>query len=126
MNSVTQSRMGIASGVNNAVARTGGLVAIAVFGVVMLHLFNDRLDHRLALWKVSSSASQSLHAQRTKLAAATIPEDQDPAIQQLMRRAVEESFVSGFRVIMAIGAASAIAGAGVAFAVLPKKIVRRH
>jgi len=33
MNSVGQSHVGIASGVNNAIARTAGLLAIAVFGI---------------------------------------------------------------------------------------------
>src|SRR3984893_1782425 len=111
MNSVSQNRAGIASGVNNAVARTAGLIAIAVLGIVMLHVFNDRLDRRLAESKLSPSVSQSLEAQRTRLAAITIPEDENPARQQLIRRAIDESFVSGFRTIMAIGAALAIASA---------------
>src|SRR4030095_677274 len=36
MNAIAQNRAGIASGVNNAVARTASLVAIAVLGVVMI------------------------------------------------------------------------------------------
>src|SRR6266498_2407142 len=40
MNSVAPNRVGIASGVNNAVARGAGLLAIAVLGIVMLHSFN--------------------------------------------------------------------------------------
>src|SRR5437762_13212477 len=105
MNSVAQNRAGIASGVNNAVARTAGLLAIAVLGIVMLHVFNDRLDRRLAESKLPPSVSQSLEAQRTRLAAIAIPEDQDPAMRQVIRRAIDESFVSGFRTIIAIGAA---------------------
>ncbi len=111
MNSVASNRAGIASGVNNAVARTAGLLAIAVLGIVMLHVFSGALDQRLAEYKLPSSASRSLQAQRTKLAAIAVPEDQDPATQQLIRRAIDESFVSGFRSIMAIGAALAIASA---------------
>ena len=111
MNSVASNRAGIASGVNNAVARTAGLLAIAVLGIVMLHVFSGSLDQRLAEYKLPSSASRSLQAQRTKLAAIAVPEDQDPATQQLIRRAIDESFVSGFRSIMAIGAALAIASA---------------
>ena len=109
MNSVPQHRAGIASGVNNAVSRTAGLLAIAVLGIVMLHVFTDRLDQRVAETKLPASVSQSLQSQRTKLAAIAIPEDHDPATQQVIRRAVEESFVSGFRVVMAIGAVLAIA-----------------
>jgi EmrB/QacA subfamily drug resistance transporter len=111
MNSVASNRAGIASGVNNAVARTAGLLAIAVLGIVMLHVFSGALDQRLAEYKLPSSVSRSLQAQRTKLAAIAVPEDQDPATQQLIRRAIDESFVSGFRSIMAIGAALAIASA---------------
>jgi hypothetical protein len=111
MDSVAQNRLGTASGINNAVARTAGLIAIAVFGIVMLHVFNDKLDRRLVEWRVPASASESLQSQRTKLAAISIPDGQDPATRQLIRRAVDESFVSGFRAIMAIGAALAVASA---------------
>jgi hypothetical protein len=118
MNSVAQSRVGVASGVNNAVARSAGLLAIAVLGIVMLHVFNDGLDRRVAGWKLPAAVSQSLQAQRTKLAAAALSEDQDPATGQLIRRAVDESFVSGFRAIMAIGAALAVASAGIALTLI--------
>src|SRR4029077_10325921 len=40
MDSVGQNHAGIAAGVNNAVARTGGLIAVAVLGIVMLNVFN--------------------------------------------------------------------------------------
>ena len=52
MNSVAQNRVGIASGVNNAVARGAGLLAIAVLGIVMLHSFNHAMDQQLANWNV--------------------------------------------------------------------------
>jgi EmrB/QacA subfamily drug resistance transporter len=118
MNSVAQNRVGVASGVNNAVARTAGLLAIAVLGIVMLHVFNHALDRRVVEWKLPPSASQSLQSQRTKLAAIAIPEDQDAATQILIHRAIDESFVSGFRAIMAIGATLAIASAVSALALI--------
>src|SRR6266404_4390693 len=114
MSSVPENRAGIASGVNNAVARTAGLIAIAVLGIVMLHVFNHALDERLAERNLPRSVTRSLQMQRTKLAAIAIPEDQDPATQQLIRRAIDESFVSGFRVVMAMGVALAIASAATA------------
>jgi len=118
MNSVAPRHVGIASGINNAVARSAGLLAIAVLGIVMLHVFSDGLDRRVAEWKLPALASQSLQAQRTKLAAAALPEDQDPATRQLIRRAVDESFVTGFRAIMVIGAALAVASAGMALTLM--------
>jgi EmrB/QacA subfamily drug resistance transporter len=111
MGSVAENHAGIASGVNNAVARTAGLIAIAVLGIVMLHVFNHALDERVTQSNLPTSVTLSLQMQRTKLAAIVIPEDQDQAGQQLIRRAIDESFVSGFRVVMSIGATLAIASA---------------
>ncbi len=107
MSSVPQNRTGVASGVNNAVARTAGLLAIAVFGIVMLQVFKHALDRRLVESKLPTSVIQSVETQSTKLAAIPIPENLDVATKQLIRRAIDESFVAGFRSVMAIGAALA-------------------
>ncbi len=120
MSSVAQNRVGIASGINNAVARTAGLIAIAVLGILMLHVFKSGLDQRLSNWKLPESASRSLQAQSIKLAAMAVSGDQDPGTRQVIRRAIDESFVSGFRIVMAIGAALAIASAGTALALIAK------
>jgi hypothetical protein len=111
MSSVPQNRSGIASGVNNAVARTAGLVAIAVFGIVMLQIFKGELDRQMTNSKLPPTVVDSIRAQSTKLAAIAIPENQDAATQQLIRRAIDESFVSGFRMVMAIGATLAMGAA---------------
>jgi len=111
MNSVSQHRAGIASGVNNAVARTAGLLAIALLGIVMLGVFRSELDRHLRESQISVSDSESLHADSTKLAAIEIPHNQDSTTQQQMRRAIDDSFVSGFRTVMLIGAGLAVASA---------------
>ena len=111
MSSIAQNRAGIASGVNNAVARTAGLIAIAVFGVVMLQVFRIGLDHRLSGANLPASVAQSLQTQAIRLAAIEIPENVEPEAHQLIRRAIAESFVSGFRWVMVIGVMLAVASA---------------
>jgi hypothetical protein len=111
MSSIKQNRAGTASGVNNAVARTASLIAIAVLGVVMLQVFKTRLDQRLSSANLPVSVARSLQTQSIKLAAIDIPQDVNPGTQQLIRRAIDESFVSGFRWVMVIGAALAVASA---------------
>jgi EmrB/QacA subfamily drug resistance transporter len=115
MNSIAQNRVGVASGVNNAVARGAGLLAIAVLGIVMLHAFNHALDQRLTYANVSPAVWQSLQPQRTKLAAASVPGELDQITQQLVGRAIAESFVNAFRLIMAIGGTLAAVSAIVAW-----------
>jgi MFS family permease len=115
MNSVASNRVGVASGVNNAVARGAGLLAIAVLGIVMLHAFDHSMDRRVAERNLPPAASQSLQAQRSKLAAASIPEDLDQITKQTIGHAISESFVQAFRLIMAIGATLAVVSAIVAW-----------
>jgi EmrB/QacA subfamily drug resistance transporter len=111
MNSVSQNRAGVASGVNNALARTAGLVAIAVFGIVMLHVFKDQLNRKLTESNFPSSIVQSVQQQSNRLAAIAIPDAADASTRQLIRCTIDESFVSGFRTVMAGGALLAVAGA---------------
>src|SRR5882724_13176446 len=115
MNSVVQNRVGVASGINNAVARGAGLLAIAVLGIVMLHCFNHAIDRRLAEVNAPPAAWQSLQAQRSKLAAASLPQEFDQMTRQIVGQAIGESFVHAFRLIMAIGATLALTSAIVAW-----------
>jgi EmrB/QacA subfamily drug resistance transporter len=115
MNSVAPNRVGIASGVNNAVARGAGLLAIAALGIVMLHSFDQAIDRRLTNENVPPAARQSLQAQHSKLAAASVPDELDQMTQRLVRQAIGESFVHAFRLIMTIGATLAVVSAIVAW-----------
>lgn len=124
MSSVPKNRAGVASGVNNAVARTAGLLAIAVFGIVMLQVFGHALNRRLAESKLPTSVILSVETQSTKLAAISIPQNLDLATKQFIRQAIDESFVAGFRSIMAIGAA--LAGASSIIALTLIRTARRH
>jgi len=118
MNSVVQNRVGVASGINNAVARGAGLLAIAVLGIVMLHCFNHAMDRRLAGENLPPGAWQSLQAQRTKLAAASLPDEVDQMTKQLIGQTIAESFVHAFRLIMAIGAMLAAVSAMAAWVLI--------
>ena len=114
MSSVPQNHAGFASGVNNAISRTAGLLAIAVLGIVMLDVFSSHLDRHLRESKIAPAVSESVRAQSTKLAAIDIRQNQDSATGQSIRQAVNESFVSGFRAVMLIGALLAATSAIVA------------
>ena len=111
MNSVPQNRVGTASGINNAIARTGGLLAIAVLGIVMVHTFNRELDQRVTRFELSREMTQMMVANRTKLAGFTLPEEIEPALRASLKQSIDDSFVVGFRKIMLIGAALTLVSA---------------
>jgi EmrB/QacA subfamily drug resistance transporter len=117
LDSVTPDYMGIASGVNNAVARTASLLAVAITSLVVASVFNPALDRRLAQISISPAIMAQVNQQRSKLAAAQAPKTAPPALQMQIQRAIEESYVAGFRRAMVVAAGLALAGAVCAFAV---------
>ncbi len=102
MGAVDESRAGIASGINNAISRTASLLAIALFGVLMLSSFSGGLKNASASFE--PSARVALLNQRYRLAGARLSTDFDAATRRVAERAVNESFVHGFRQV-AFGAA---------------------
>jgi len=108
MGAVEGRHAGIASGINNAVSRTAGLLAIAALGVVLLMVFNRELDRRLAGLDVPPAARQALEAERTRLTAIEIPASLDAGTRQRIRTAVDDSFVAGFRTVMVVAAGLAL------------------
>jgi EmrB/QacA subfamily drug resistance transporter len=118
MNSVTDSHAGIASGVNNAVSRTAGLLAVAVFGLIMFHAFNGCLEQRLKTMPISSDARQALNGERLKLAAAEIPQSISEETRVAIKQGIDECFVFGFRRVMLVGAGLALAGSLLAWSTI--------
>jgi EmrB/QacA subfamily drug resistance transporter len=111
MNAVGERRAGIASGINNAVARTAGLLAIAILGLALQYTFNRTLDARVSRLALSPGAQQAIDAQRTKLAGAEFGDRVDAAMRVALRDAIDEAFVAGFRRIMMIAALLALLSA---------------
>jgi len=104
-------RAGVGSAINNAVARVAGLLAVAVFSIVLLGVFSGQLDRRLAALDIPAEVRQQVAAQRLKLAGAEVPPQVDPATRALLVGAIGESFVAGYRVVMLLASGLALASA---------------
>jgi EmrB/QacA subfamily drug resistance transporter len=118
MNSVKQSHAGIASGINNAVSRTAGLLAVAVLGVIMFQTFNACLDQRLYPINVPQQVRDELGAERIKLAAMQVPAGLNDDTKLAINQAIDECFISGFRRVTLIGAALAFGSSLIALVML--------
>jgi MFS family permease len=104
MGAVDEGRAGIASGVNNAVSRVAGFLAIAVFGLLFTAVFERSLDRRLPAAGVRPEVRAEIDAQRSAFAAARV----DDAAAE---RVLGEAFVDAFRVVSVGAALLAILGA---------------
>ena len=114
MGAVERRHAGVASGVNNAVSRTAALLAVAVFAVIMLHVFSGGLAGRLGARGVSSEARAQIVGQSGDLVNLKIPDVKIPdglsgEAQAAIREAIRESFVAGFRLVDYLAAVLAAA-----------------
>jgi len=111
MGAVSASRTGIASGVNNAVARTASLLAIAVFGIIVASTFTSSLDDRLGGIPLAPEARTAVDDQSDLLAGAVAPDTLDAPTQDAVNGAIDQSFLSAFRVAMLVAAGMAVVSA---------------
>lgn len=115
MNAVGPEQAGVASGVNNAVSRVAGLLAIAVFGMLLAAVFEASLREQLARLGLPADISAEVLGQRSKLAGAVLPAQIGPADAEALKRVIGTAFVAGFRWVMALSAGLALLGALVAW-----------
>jgi preprotein translocase subunit SecG len=121
MSSVDQDRVGTASGVNNAVARVAGVLAIAVFGIVMVQGFASSLNERLAQIPLPPHILQSLQANEMKLAGLPVPAELDGGTKARVQDAIKAAFIFGFRLVLLICAALSLASAAVALIMIQRQ-----
>ena len=119
MDAVDEDRVGTASGINNAVARVAALLAIAIFGVIMVAAFSHQLNRRLTSVEMPADARAELQSNESKLAALTVPKGVEPAAASAIESSIQSSFVFSFRLVMWLCAALALVSAGIAWRMIP-------
>jgi len=118
MGSVSVARGGMASAVNNTVARIAGLLAVAAIGVVALPVFTRALDRRLDPLGLEPSLRHALIAERRSFADMTLPDVVGAGERARLEQAIRDAFVESFRWVALICGACALTG-GVAMLALP-------
>ena len=112
--SAGQQYSGTASGINNAVSRIAGVLAIAVIGALALSVFQHRLTQETATLNISASAKQFLRQESKKLGETSIPKKLPAQLQNQIQIAINRSFIHTYKLIMLICAG--LAGTSALFA----------
>ncbi len=121
MSVIDTHHAGTASGVNNAVSRTASVLTIAALGIVMVSIFSRSLDNHLTTLKTAPDVRQLIDAQRVKLGGIELPPTLSHQMRIFLEQAIDDAFVTGFRVVMLTSAGLALASGISAWLIIENK-----
>jgi EmrB/QacA subfamily drug resistance transporter len=114
LNSVEERHAGVASGVNNAVARVAGLLAIAALGAVISAQFASSLDDRLAGDALGAEATRVVDEAKGQPLAGGDASNVATGERDALESDIATSSESAFHLGAALGAGLMLLGAMVA------------
>ncbi|HMK67407.1 MAG TPA: MFS transporter [Stellaceae bacterium] len=123
MSAVPDRQVGIASGVNNAVADIASLLAVSVFGAVGLAVFARVFDSEIASIAAGPELSETIEAIKRSLAGAEFPADLSEQTRAQLESSIATSFAASFRLLMLVAAGLAALSAAVAALTIPRGAV---
>jgi hypothetical protein len=127
MGAVDTVHAGVASGINNTVARVAGLLTIAVFGVLLVRKFDTELKPRLDHLSLSAVVRAQIDKEVPKMAGAdlkSVPVDNRE--RAIVQKSIDDAFVSGFQLVMFGAAILALAAAAFGAAIRRDKTILRR
>ena len=111
-----QNHSGVASGVNNAVARVAGLLAIAALGAVVSGVFSSTVDDQVSGRPLSPQAREAIEDAKTRPLTTEAAQDAPPPQRPFLTQVFEDASVDAFRVAAGISGLLVIAGGVIALA----------
>jgi predicted MFS family arabinose efflux permease len=126
MHSAGERHSGVASGVNNAISRVAGMLAVALLGAIAVGEFADGIDERLPRARVPQEVRQTLLAEASQLAEAEAPKWLAQEARGRVTRVLHEAFIQSVRLTMLIAAALALLSAVCSWLTMPARTERKQ
>ena len=126
MSGAPPQHAGAASGINNAVSRVAGLIAVAVLSIVMLRAFEHRLERELSNFALPEPVRAQIQRESKSLAALPLPQSISADARAKAERAIKEAFVAGFKRVLFVAAGLSLLSALVAWTMIAGKTKTRQ
>lgn len=121
MGAVSEDDVGIASGINNTVARAASVLAVALMGSLGLFSFQESLQKEVDLMAISVELKNDINVESAKFAAATVPSDLSAENKVYVRKLLKGSFVIAFNKVVYVSSILTLLGGLMAFMFIRNK-----
>ena len=110
LGAVDEKHAGVASGVNNAIARVAGLLAIALIGAFVTSQFESTLSDKLGDGPLSAQAQAAVREAKDRSLTTEPAQRVPPAERPRVRGAMEDASSAAFDVGLGVGAGLVLLG----------------
>lgn len=102
MSSVSERQSGVASGINNTVARLAGVVAVAALTILAIGLFSGTLESSLEQEGLPRDLTDTLIANAAELAELAPPDGTDPDTTVDIDGLIDAAYLGTFRLVVTV------------------------
>jgi len=115
MGAVSEDNAGIASGINNTVARAAGVLAVALLGALAMFSFNQSIAQKITGIELSSHMKNEIMMESSKLAGAEVPDGLSTENKVIVDKIYKDAFIDAFNKVVIIAAIMTFFGGIMAF-----------
>ncbi|GJL83540.1 MAG: MFS transporter [marine bacterium B5-7] len=120
MNALSDRHSGLASGVNNSASRLSSMLAVALFGSLMVSQFTADLGPRLLDLQLDPATMAAIMGNARDLGAMKVPVNLSAATTASIDASIDAAFFSAWKTVMWLCVAVCVISAVLAFLVLKK------
>ncbi|TFH19535.1 MAG: DHA2 family efflux MFS transporter permease subunit [Bacteroidia bacterium] len=110
MGAVSEDHAGIASGINNTIARSAGVLAVALLGAMVLYTFTKSIEGGIEVMDISKDIKNEIVIESSNFAAARVPDGLSVEKKVLVKELLNDSFVGAFNRIVYVASLLTLLG----------------
>jgi EmrB/QacA subfamily drug resistance transporter len=110
MGAVSEDNTGIASGINNTIARSAGVLAVALLGAMVLYTFSKSIEQEMEVMDISIEMKNEIMTESLKFAAAKVPDGLSSVKKDLIKNLLNDSFVDSFNRVVYVASILTLLG----------------
>lgn len=115
MGAVSEDDVGIASGINNTVARAAGVLAVALMGAVVLLSFTQSVERNIESLSLTETMKSEIIIESSKFTAAEAPDALSVDNKIIVEKIYNDSFIKAFNRVVYLASIMTLLGGLMAF-----------